>query len=98
MDYLPNAIGNKVVDSPPSREVPIIMKAPSLLYGKAMMEFSKSKWRDNNGAQCNLYMELSPTADRKTHMVQVLYHLPFKCLHFCFFGLHRNPQSHLKWS
>ena len=93
MDYLPKANKDRVVDSPPSRKVSIIVNSPSLLRGKVVMEFSKSKRRDSNGAQRNLYMGLSAAMDRKTHMVQVLYHLPFNYLHFCLFGLHRNPSK-----
>ena len=93
MDYSLKAIKDGVVNSPLNREVPITMNSLSLLQGKAMMESSKSKWRDSNGAQCNLYMGLSPAAHQKMYMVQVLYHLPFSCLHFCFFGLLCNPSK-----
>ena len=80
MDYLPEAVEDGVVDSPPSREVFVAMNLLSPLRGKAMVKSSQSNWRDNNGAQHNLYLGLSPTPNRKLLMVLLLYHLPSSCI------------------
>ena len=76
MDYSPKAVEDGVVDSPPSREVLVAVNSPSSLRGKAMVKSSQSKWRDSNGAQRNLYLELSSAPNRKMLMVLLLYHLP----------------------
>ena len=44
MDYLPKAIKDRVVDSPPSREAPIAVNSPSPLRGKAMLKSVESNW------------------------------------------------------
>ena len=42
MDYSPKAIEDKVVDSPPSREVLVAVNLPSPFRGKAMVKSSQS--------------------------------------------------------
>ena len=44
MDYSPKAVEDRIVDSPPSREVPKAMNLPSPLRGKAMLKSLESNW------------------------------------------------------
>ena len=75
MDY--SIVDDGIVYSLPSRAVILVaMNLPSPLSSKKTSEFSKSKCRDTNGAQCNLYLELSPPSNNKLHKVGLLYHLP----------------------
>ena len=80
MDYLPKAIDDKVVDSPPSRGVPLAVNLPSPLQGKAKLKSLEFNWRDSNGAHCNLCLELSSAPHHKSLMVQLSYHLPSICI------------------
>ena len=76
MDYLPKAIKDGVVDSPPSHAVILVaVDSPSPLQVKETGESSKSKCWDINGAQHNLYLELSPLLNNKLLKVELLYHL-----------------------
>ena len=79
MDYLPKAVNDGVVNSPPSCGVPLAMNSPSSLQGKAKLNSSESNWRDSNGVQSNLCLGLSPASHRKSLMVQFLYHFPSIC-------------------
>ena len=79
MDYSPKAVEDGVVDSPPSREVLIVVNSPFPLRGKAMVKSSQSNWQDSNGAQRNLYLGLSPAPHQKIPMVLLLYQLPSSC-------------------
>ena len=42
MDYSPKAMEDGVVDSPPSREVLVVVNSPSPLQGKAIVKSSQS--------------------------------------------------------
>ena len=55
MEYLPKAVKDEVVDSSPSHAIPVVVNSSSPLWSKATVEFPKSKWQENNGAQRNLY-------------------------------------------
>ena len=76
MDYLLKAVEDGVVDSPLNCGVFVAMNLPSPLRRKAMVKSSKSNFRESNGVQHNLYLELSPAPNRKSLMVQLLYYLP----------------------
>ena len=79
MDYSPKAVEDGVVDSPQSCKVLVVVNSPSPLRRKAMEKSSQSNWRDNNGAERNLYLGLSSAPNRKMLMVLLLYHLPSSC-------------------
>ena len=76
MDYSPKAIKDGVVESPSNCVIiPLAMNLPSPLWGKGTGDSSKSKCRDTNGAQHNLYLGLSPLPNNKLHKVGLLYYL-----------------------
>ena len=50
MDYLLKAVDNRVVDSPPSRGVSLVVNSPSPLQRKDKLKSSELNLRDNNGA------------------------------------------------
>ena len=69
MDYLPKAVDNGVVDSPLSRGVSLAVNSPSPLWGKVKLNSSEFNWRNSNGVQRNLCLELSPASHQKSLMV-----------------------------
>ena len=81
MDYSSMAVEDGVVDSPPSRGAPLAVNSPSPLRGKGKLQSSKLNWRDNNGAQSNLCLGLSPAPHRRSVMVELSYHsMPAVCI------------------
>ena len=81
MDYSSKAVDDGVVDSPPSRGAPLAVNSPSPLRGKDKLQSLELNWRDNNGAQRNLCLGLSPAPHRRSVMVGLSYHsIPTVCI------------------
>ena len=81
MDYSSIVVEDGVVDSPPSRGAPLAVNSPSPLRGKGKLQSSELNWRDSNGAQRNLCLELSSAPHPRLVMVELLYHsMPAVCI------------------